>query len=200
MIDRRDFVGLALSGLAFSPAAAVAQGVGKSWRIGVIGTLPPPTHPANARIWDAFVQTLREQGFVEGRNLAFEMRFAEGSRERAASFAAELVRLNVDLIVVVSGPGVRAAMAETTTIPIVFVGQSDPVGAGYVASLAQPGANATGIADLGPIWCPSASSCSRPRCRNWPAWSTWWAASRASTRPGLPRCVQARIGRRSPSA
>jgi putative ABC transport system substrate-binding protein len=92
---------------------------------------------------------LRNLGYVEGKNLVIEARFVEGKSERFAAFAAELVRLKVDVLVVTSAPGVRAAMEATRQIPIVMTGTSDPVGAGLIASLARPGGNVTGVADLG---------------------------------------------------
>ena len=91
---------------------------------------------------------MRNLGYIEGKDLAFEMRYAEGKRERYPPLAAELVRLKVDVIVVGSAPGVRAAKEATTQIPIVMWNTSDPVGEGLIASLARPGGNVTGIADL----------------------------------------------------
>jgi putative ABC transport system substrate-binding protein len=94
-------------------------------------------------------QGLRELGYIEGQNLVIEYRHAEGSNDRLAGFAAELVRLQVDVIVAGGNPGVRAAQHATRAIPIVMLGITDPVAQGFVASLAHPGGNITGMANLG---------------------------------------------------
>ena len=93
----------------------------------------------------AFVQRLRELGWIEGRTVVIDYRWAEGRTERYAEIAAEFVRLKVDVIVTVGGAAVAAAKQATATIPIVFAGAGDPVGSGMVASLAQPGGNVTGL-------------------------------------------------------
>ena len=131
--------------LMLAPLAAEAQPAGKVWRIGVLATVPNP--PSDA----AALQSLRELGYVEGRNLVLEWRFSEGRDERFADFAAEFVRLKVDLIVTVSNPGALAAKKATTTIPIVMVASVSPERIGLVASLARPGGNVTGMSlDAGP--------------------------------------------------
>jgi putative ABC transport system substrate-binding protein len=127
-----------------SSFAADAPQVGKVWRIGFLGNSPPTT-PEIERIWDAFRQELQERGYAEGRNLVFEMRFLEGKPERAPGFAAELVRLKVDLIVAAASVAAHAAKAATSTIPIVIVVVADPES--LVASLAHPGGNITGLGD-----------------------------------------------------
>jgi putative tryptophan/tyrosine transport system substrate-binding protein len=129
-----------------APLAAGAQPGGKVWRIGylslVAGDLP------QYRPWVAALRAgLRELGYVEGQNVAIEERYAAGRVERLPALAAELVRLKVDIIVAAPAGSARAAMKATHTIPIVFVGEPDPVGTGLVASLAHPGGNATGLAD-----------------------------------------------------
>ena len=129
------------------PFAADAQQAGKVWRIGYLGNTNPQTNPDVAPIWVAFQQALQERGYVEGKNLAFELRFVEGRPERFPTLAAELVRLNVDVIVVLANSGAKAAKVATATIPIVTVNVADPVGLGLVASLARPGGNMTGISD-----------------------------------------------------
>ena len=146
-MDRRKFIGMVLTSAVTAPLAAHAQPAGKVWRIGIIGNVPLTTNPENAHIMDAFRQALRERGYIEGKNLALEMRYAEGRIERYPALAAELAGLKVDVIVVGPAPGVRAAMQAAATIPIVMSGTSDPVRAGLVASLARPGGNVTGIAD-----------------------------------------------------
>jgi len=103
-------------------------------------------NPRGIAIFQAFEQRLRELGYVEGQNLVIEFRDAEGRVDRLPGFAAELVRLNVDVIVVASDPATRAAKEATARIPIVMVGVNyDPVALGYIASLARPGTNVTGV-------------------------------------------------------
>ena len=145
MMDRRKFVGSMVT-LAVTSRPLHAQPTGKVWRIGYIGTAPLTT-PEQAHLWDTFLEALRKLGYVEGKNLAIELRYSGGNIERFPALAAEMVRLDVDVIVVGSAPGARAAKEATATIPIVMTGASDPVGAGLVASLAHPGGNITGVAD-----------------------------------------------------
>jgi len=95
-----------------------------------------------------FRQKMRELGYVEGKNLVIEWRSAEGKSDRLAALAAELVQLNVDLIVVAGNPAVAAAQKATSTIPILIGNGSDPVGSGFVASLARPGGNITGLSNI----------------------------------------------------
>jgi putative ABC transport system substrate-binding protein len=95
--------------------------------------------------WQAFVDALRERGWAEGRNLAFDVRSTEGRAERYRELAGELVALQPDLIIASSSQAIQAVREKTDTIPIVMVGPADPVGSGFVASLAQPGGNATGL-------------------------------------------------------
>jgi ABC-type uncharacterized transport system substrate-binding protein len=130
-------------GLLVAPLAAVAQPPGKVYRIGFLSTSPPPT-----RVWDALLDGLRERGYREGQNLVFERRFSEGNAERFPEFAAEMVQLRVDLIIVNTTPAAIAAKHATQTIPIVIPTAIDPVGAGLVASLARPGGNITGLSPL----------------------------------------------------
>ena len=108
-------------------------------------------HPAGlaARI-EAFRQGLRELGYVEGKNIVIEWRFAEGKPDRLPALAAELVRLKVDIIVTGGPTATRAAKEATTTIPIVMAQDTDPVANGFVASLARPGGNITGLSNLSP--------------------------------------------------
>ena len=115
-------------------------------RIGYIGSIPP-MDPDVASLLKAFRQALQERGYVEGRNVVFEQRFAEGKVERFPALATELVRLDVDVLVVSSTAAARAAKEATATIPIVVVGLADPVAAGLVASLGRPGGNITGVAN-----------------------------------------------------
>jgi putative tryptophan/tyrosine transport system substrate-binding protein len=117
------------------------------YRVGQLSAgSPPEVSPFVQWTAEAFRQGLRALGYVEGQNLALTWRFAEGSLERLPELAAELVRLPVDVLVVSGGdPVIRAAQQATQTIPIVFAGASDPVGRGFVASLAHPGGNLTGL-------------------------------------------------------
>src|SRR5262245_54146353 len=125
--------------LAVAPSAAQAQ-AGKVWVIGY-----PSPGAVGALYLDAFRQRLRELGYVEGQNVRSEIRSAEGKPERYPSLVAELVRLKVDVIVAPSNPVIAAAQKATTSIPIVMVIASDPVATGFVAGLARPGGNITGV-------------------------------------------------------
>ena len=130
-------------GLFVVPRAADAQPARKVWRIGFLGL-------GSGGIPEAFRQGLRELGYVEGQNLAFEYRFPPDRKlDRLPELAAELVRLPVDVIVAGGGPPVHAAKAATSTIPIVFSGEPDPVSRGLIASWAHPGGNITGAAGAG---------------------------------------------------
>jgi ABC-type uncharacterized transport system substrate-binding protein len=127
---------------------AQAQQAGRVYRVGYLGTRAPST-PEAIRIWDAFRQELSERGWIEGRSLTIEARYSEGFFDRFQALAAELVRLNADVITTAAGwSAVRAAKQATTTTPIVMLGIADPVAVGLVASLARPGGNVTGISDL----------------------------------------------------
>jgi len=136
---RREFIS-ALGGAAAWPLAARAQ----QRKVPTIGVLGVSTASNWSQWTAAFVQQLRELGWIEGRTIAIEYRWADGRSERFAEIAAELVRLKVDVIVTV-GSAVAAAKQETSIIPIVFAIAVDPVGTGMVASLARPGGNATGL-------------------------------------------------------
>ena len=128
-------------------AIAEAQQAKKVPRIGYLTGSSPSAR--SARI-EAFGQGLRELGYVEGKNIVIEYRYAEGKLDRMTELAADLVRLNVEVIVT-GGPLVtRAAKEATTTIPIVMTQDADPVGSGFVASLARPGGNITGLSTLSP--------------------------------------------------
>ena len=143
-MNRRAFLcGLTLGTLS-SPLVAEGQQAGKVWRIGHL-TLNPRPEPGFNPIFDAFVQRLRELGYVEGRNISIEWRSSEGRVDRLPDLAAELVRLNVDVIVVPSTQPALAAKQATATIPIVMGAASDVVETGLVRSLARPGGNITGL-------------------------------------------------------
>jgi len=140
---RREFITLLGGVSAGWPATAHAQQA----KLPTIGFLGAST-PSNWSQWTAaFVQRMRELGWIEGRTVSIEYRWAEGHNERYAEFAAEFVRLNVAAILTV-GSAVPAAKQTTATIPIVFAIAADPVGSGLVASLARPGGNVTGLSIL----------------------------------------------------
>jgi putative ABC transport system substrate-binding protein len=142
---RREFIML-LGGAAAWPLWARAQQAGKPPTIGFMGS----TTPSVAAQWVAsFVQRLRELGWLEGRDVAIEYRWAEGRSERYTEIAAEFVRLKVDVILTHNTPTVLAAKQATSVIPIVFATAGDPVGSGLVATLARPGGNVTGISSQG---------------------------------------------------
>src|SRR3989441_4342189 len=142
---RREFITLLGGAAAAWPLAAHAQQPGKLPTIGFLGQ---STRSATSEWTAAFVQRLRELGWVDGRNVAIKYRWGEGRNERFAEIAAEFIRLNVDVIVTTGTPQVLAAKQATSVIPIVFAVAGDPVGTGLVASLARPGGNVTGLATL----------------------------------------------------
>jgi ABC-type uncharacterized transport system substrate-binding protein len=141
-MDRRAFIGGVAAAAALGPRAAYGQAPAKARRIGLLMTTTPV---AAAHIVVAFADGLRELGHVEGKNVLFEYRWAAGDRERFAEMAADLVRQHVDVLVASSQAAALAAQRATKTIPIVMVNATDPVEAGLVASLVQPGANVTGL-------------------------------------------------------
>jgi putative tryptophan/tyrosine transport system substrate-binding protein len=138
-MKRRKFITL-LAGAAVWPLGARAQQPGKLPTIGFLGS----GAAAQSQWTGAFVQRLRELGWIEGRTVAIEYRWAEARTERYAEIAAELVRMKVDVIVT-TGTALLAAKQTASTIPVVFAVAADPVGSGLVASLAQPGGNITGL-------------------------------------------------------
>ena len=151
-MNRRAFIGTVSGGLLAAPLAAAAQQAGKLPRIGILlSTASGAINPNVA----AFEDELRNRGWVEGRNIVIERRYAEVRSERYRDLAAELVRLKVDIIVALGGPAsLKAARDATKTIPIVMVASSrDPIGDGLIRSFARPGGNITGLitapADLG---------------------------------------------------
>lgn len=133
--------------LPAAPLIAQSQTPGKMYRIGWLGTAVQ-TESDKERIWGPFYRRLAELGYVEGKNTVVERRYLEGKLERFPDLAAELVRLNVDVIVTVGQPATQAAQKVTRNVPIVMTGVVDPVGAGIVASLARPSGNTTGISLL----------------------------------------------------
>ena len=139
---RREFITLTASAIAaISTATRAQQSMPR-----VVGVLSPEG-PKTGNV-DGLVQGLRELGYVDGRNIRFEYRWAEGKFDRLPELAADLVRLQVDVIVAFVTQATEAARKQTSTIPIVMVGVSDPIGAGLAASLAHPGGNVTGTSSL----------------------------------------------------
>jgi putative ABC transport system substrate-binding protein len=143
-MDRRTLIVGVASCLVTAPRSAAQQ----ARKVPRIGWLGGPTRESAEPFLQAFQRGLKDFGWVEGRNLVIEWRFADGHAERLPTLAAELVRLGVDLIVVPSTPTALAAKHATTTIPLVTVGGGDPVGLGLVASLARPGGNVTGLTSV----------------------------------------------------
>jgi putative ABC transport system substrate-binding protein len=139
-VNRREFIML-LGGAAMWPLAARAQSSGKVYRIGLLGVT---SHADFKRQVDALRTGLIRLGYEEGKSIVIHYRWADGSYERLPELAAELVKLNVDLIVTYSAPGARAAKQATSIIPIVVAAVTDPVDIGLVASLQRPGGNLTG--------------------------------------------------------
>ncbi|PYO10854.1 MAG: ABC transporter substrate-binding protein [Candidatus Rokuibacteriota bacterium] len=146
MIRRRALAVAVLLGLLAVPLAVRAQPAGKPYRVGVLSGSSAVADPAI----QAFRESLQALGWVDGRNIAIELRFADGHMDRLASLAAELVRLDVRVIVAGPSTVAQAARQATATIPIVMTGVGDPVKLGFVKSLSHPGGNMTGLASLLP--------------------------------------------------
>jgi putative ABC transport system substrate-binding protein len=143
-MNRRDAV-LALLALGAVPLTSLAQQESKVRRIGFLAARSRST-PSNPDVYyDAFTQGMRELGYLEGKNLVVEWRFADGKSERLAGLAAELVRMKVEVIATHGTPATQAAQRATSTVPIVFAAASEPIGSGFAASLARPGGNITGL-------------------------------------------------------
>jgi len=136
-----------LAALLVGFGVAEAQQPTKILRIGFLAAATPATA---AHLLEAFKQGLHEHGYVEGKNTVLELRFGEGKAEQFPILAAELVRLKVDVIVALTNPVIDAVRQATQTIPIIMPAASDPVGAGFVASLARPGGNITGLTGYSP--------------------------------------------------
>ena len=135
--------------LAWAPLGAAAQEykAGKVYRIGVLFASTPT---ATSHLLDGLRQGLREHGYVEGQHIILERRYGQVGAERMSDLAGELVRIKVDAIVAATDPATAAAKQQTQTIPIVMANSTDPVGTGFVASLARPGGNVTGLSALSP--------------------------------------------------
>lgn len=137
--------------LTFVLVIAVVSGEAQqAQRIPLVGILTTGTPQALAHLLEGFREGLREHGYEDGRNIRLEVRYAEGKPERLPKFASELVRAKVDVIVAIPNPSIEAARHATQTIPIVMPIGSDPVGAGFVTTLARPGSNVTGLSAYSP--------------------------------------------------
>ena len=147
LISRRIFVAAVAGGLLSAPLAARAQPAGKLRRIGFLGN---STAALEANLVQPFRDGLRELGYVEGRDVAIEYRWAEGQYERLPALVAELIALKVEVLVTAGTPAALAVKRATTTVPLVMVAVGDPVGDGLVASLARPGGNLTGLVSIAP--------------------------------------------------
>ena len=145
-MDRRAFLAGTGAALLAAPLAAEGQQAGKVYRVGILGE--KASDPSEARLWQAFRLSLRDLGWIEGKNILFEGRWGNGNHARIPELAADLIRLRVDLIVTRGSIYVQGVKRATPSIPIVFLTHADPVGTGDVASLARPGGNITGLALL----------------------------------------------------
>jgi ABC-type uncharacterized transport system substrate-binding protein len=144
-MDRRRFLLTSLAGALAVPLAAEGQQMGKVVRIGY---LAPGTATSNARLNEAFIDGLRDRGWIEGKNVALEYRWDETGESRLDALAVELGRLPLDVLFAVSTPACLAAKRAGTTRPVVFATVSEPVGIGLVESLARPGRNFTGLTTI----------------------------------------------------
>ena len=148
MMKRREFIALLGSTAVAWPLAALAQQpAGKVWRVAYLhpGFLDIPTE---IRLFDIFRAEMRQFGYIEGKNLVIDSRGAEGKADRLPSLASELVALRPDVIVAIATPAIAAAQRATSTIPIVMCPSTDPIGSGFIKSLAHPEGNITGIANM----------------------------------------------------
>jgi putative tryptophan/tyrosine transport system substrate-binding protein len=143
-LRRREFITL-LGGAAAWPLAARAQQSEQMRRIGVLPGGADTDDPRSQPNITAFLQALQQLGWTDGRNVKIDYRWPAGDADKSRKYAAELVALAPDVILVISVSSLTALLQATRTVPIVFVGVSDPVGAGYVDSLSRPGGNATGF-------------------------------------------------------
>jgi putative ABC transport system substrate-binding protein len=148
-MERRTFITMLAGGMLTAPLAAQAQPAGKVWRIGYL-TSGFRSEPGSNPNLDQFIQKLRELGYVDGRNITLDIRYAEGRTERFPALAAELVDRKVDVLVAASTPGALAAKQATSTIPIVMLAVGEPLAVKLVDSLAHPGGNVTGLSLVAP--------------------------------------------------
>ena len=144
-MKRREFITLLGVAAAAWPLAARAQQIANVFRIGLLGAVPP-----SVEMLGVFRDVLQQHGYIEGKNLSIDVRWPKGSFAQDPGFITTFLQGNFDIIVAFSTPAALAAKRATSTIPIVFMGISDPVGSGLVASLARPGGNATGSSNVAP--------------------------------------------------
>lgn len=144
-MDRRKFMYAVAGVLAVWPVAARAQPAGRINRLGILRPTARPATEDRFTVESLIPSALRKLGYVEGRNLIIETRYADGDVERLPALARELLEARADVIVAVAHSAIRAALNATTTVPIIIWGNFDPVAAGYVKSLARPGGNVTGV-------------------------------------------------------
>jgi len=140
-------IALLALGAVSGPLASFAQQQGRIWRVGFLTTRRRPDS-IDADFMGGFPRGMRELGYVEGKNLVIEWRFADGNNERLPELAAELVRLKMDVMLSGSAQAISALRKASTTIPIVMASSGDPIGSGFVKSLARPGGNITGLSNL----------------------------------------------------
>jgi putative ABC transport system substrate-binding protein len=152
MMDRRIFLSTMGLSVVSATSCAFAQQQ-RTWRVGFLA-LPERPDPLESSRFGAFGRGMRELGYIEGKNLLIEWRFAGGEAGRLAALAAQLVNLKVDIIVAGGAPVISAAQKATATIPIVMATSNDPVGSGFVGSLGRPGGNTTGLSNLSPDLSP----------------------------------------------
>ena len=212
-MNRRAFIACLTLGIFARRLAAEAQQPGKVYRVGHLAATAPSAE--NTRLLGAFHAELRDRGWIEGRNITFEYRWAEGRYDRLPQLAAQLTEAKVDLIVAGGTPNALAARSASQTIPIVMVGATTPVEVGLVKTLARPGGNVTGVTiDVTPaqaaklvelmVEIPGVSRIAVCRARHIPAASGTGASSNGPRWPGSARsasstCSDRRIlTRRSP--
>src|SRR4029453_17902450 len=190
-MDRRRFLLTLVAGALAVPLDGKAQQGGRVYRIGYLGAGSPS---AQANRVEALRAGLGDLGYVEGKNIVIEFRWAEGRSDRLSDLAAELVRLNVDVLVTGGTPAILAAKQATTTTPIVMAGSGDAVASGLVASLARPGGNVTDRPTRSRNSWRKCSSCSRRSCRvpgGWPSSSSRVISPIGQCcRPSRPRPVR----------
>jgi putative ABC transport system substrate-binding protein len=153
MNTRRKLIVALGAGALAVPLASFARQQGKVWRVAFLSPRPRPAS-LDSDIYGAFQQGMRELGYVEGKNLVIEWRFADNKVERLPGLAAELVQLKVDVILASANQAISAAQKTTTTIPIVMGNSTDPIGSSFVKSLAHPGGNITGLSNLSEDFSP----------------------------------------------
>jgi putative ABC transport system substrate-binding protein len=147
MITRRKVLIALGAGALAAPFGSFAQQQGKIWRVGFLSLRPRPAS-LDSDVFGAFRLGMSELGYVEGKNLLIEWRFADNKYERLPALAAELVQMKVDVIVVAGAQDISAAQKATSMIPIVMATAPDPVGSGFVKTLARPGGNITGLSNV----------------------------------------------------